>query len=157
MPAIAGQVGSLWLLQTIAGVFAHAAFDLCPLALAISALFLLLAFISARELAALAGPAAGRRAALALLVGVLWQLPALLGSANLLREELGLAPYDGNSDLLDFAMQTWQTALMPVISLFPGQVAGRSVPWFAAYYVALAASAPGLVVGYVLAALPPAD
>lgn len=151
------QTGSLWLLQLIAGVFAHIAFDIRPLALAVTMAYLLLALLSARELAREAAPAVGRRALLALGVALLWQLPALLGSVNLAREELGLTLYDGNSDLLDFAMQTWQTALMPVLALFRGELTGQTYRWYAAYYTALAASAPAVLLGYVLAALWPVE
>lgn len=154
---IASETGALWLLQVVAGVFAHVAFDVRPLSLAVTAVYLLLALASARALARGAGPAPARRVLLALAVAALWQLPALLGSVNLGREELGLTPYDGNSDLLDFAMETWQTALMPALALSRGALASQWYGWYASYYVALAASAPALVLGYVAAALWPTD
>lgn len=144
--------GSLWLLQAVAGALIHLAFDWIALALALTALYLGLAAAAAVDLGrAYARPGGARRLLTPLAVAVWWQLPALPGSINLLREQLGWTAYDGVSDLLDFAMQTWNTALMPALALLPARsgIAAAYGTELAGYYVGLAAAPPLLVAGFV--------
>ncbi len=140
--------GALCLLQVVAGVLVHLFYDWTWVAVALTALYVGLAVTVALALRA-EGAALGRTrlTLVAVLVAVLWQLPALLGSLNLLREQWGLTPYDGSSDLLDFGMQTWQTAVMPVLALLPVESGLKDT--FAVsltgYYVGMAWAAPVLV------------
>lgn len=153
MPALLVRyVGSLWLLQAMAGALALFLFDLRVVAVSCSLLFVALALGTARSLRRESSKI-GREGVLgvALAVGLLWQLPGLLGTINQVRETLGLTEYDGNSDLLDFAMQTWQMALMPVLAYFPG----RGSEHLAGYYIGLTVGPLVLAISYTLvAALP---
>lgn len=123
----------LWLLQLVAGSLALAVYDWRAVALPLSCLYIALAFGSAFSLREESIRTGKRAPLLALGVALLWQLPALLGTINQVCEQWGLTPYDGNSDLFDFAMQTWQLALMPVLGLFPGKGADD----LAGYYMGL--------------------
>lgn len=146
--------GALWLLQIVAAALVHMAFDWT-----LPAVLLTLAYLGLAGAAALglrreaAGLPRGRRVAAALAPALLWQLPGLAGSLNQVREQWGLTPYDGMSDLLDFAMQTWQTPLMPLLSLLPVQSGVPDVfgVQLIGYYVGLVAAAPLLVLGFAAA------
>jgi hypothetical protein len=146
---IGSAVAALWLLQAVAGGFAHLLYDWRFLAIPVSLLYLLLAGAAALWLGSRYQTRGGAALA-ALVTGLLWQLPVVLGAVNQVRELLGLTEYDGNSDLLDFAMQTWQTALMPLLGLLPG----RGAQVLAGYYIGLVLSPAFLLLGFaVLAAL----
>lgn len=150
MKVVLRYLGALLLLQIAGIVFAHTAFGWLPLALLVSAGYLYLVFHLARSLR-LQVHNAGWRTAVALVVSALWQLPALAGSINMFREAMKWTRYDGTSDLLDFAMQTWQTPLMPLLSLLPRQ----ETRWeLAPYYLGVAVAAPLLVLLFTGLALP---
>lgn len=152
---MASWTATLWLLQTLAGALVQMALAWPWLALALTGAYLGLVGVAAAGLRRQA--AAGgwwRQAGTALAVGVLWQLPALLGSVNQWREQLRWTPYDGNSDLLDFAMQTWQTPLLPLLRLLPVQSGVRDAfgAELAGYYVGLVAAGPLLTPALAAAA-----
>lgn len=149
--ALRPVLGLLLLLQVVAGFGASILYEWTAAAVLVSLAYLVLAWRLGRALAD-ALPRRWLARAGALGIAVLWQVPALLGSINLFRELMGWTPYDGNSDLLDFAMETWQIALAPLLSLLP-----QDVRWwgFSPFYLGLCASAPVLVAGFTVAALWP--
>jgi|GEM_PF-2945355 len=88
----------------------------------------------------------------ALVIGLLWQVPGLLATNRFVRENSGLSPYDGLSDLLDFLAETWHLALMPILSAIP---AGTVDGYHARYYIALLACSPVLILLFTCATLLP--
>lgn len=144
-------VAVLWGLQVTLGMLAHILFDWRAVSLAVTGAYLALGAWAALALAAeTAGRPHWQRAAAALSTAALWQLPMLLGSLNLWGEVRGWTPYNANSDLLDFAMESWGTVLMPALAqLPPGSHAVLGYAW---YYVALAGAGPALALAFALVA-----
>lgn len=143
--------GALWLLQIEAWALAAITFQWRPVATAVSLAYLYLAWRLARAQAQELPDRSGRRLLGTLAVVVLWLLPALAGSINVGLELTGVRQYDGISDLFDFAMQSWQTPLMPLLDLLPRGFWGDWVP----YYWALSASGPLAGLAYLIAAVWP--
>lgn len=159
MRQILRYVGTLWGLQIVTSGFAHLIFDLRWLSIPLAVGFLVLVWIAGRSFPGdLYGRRPGPRRRLwihgpaALLVGVLWQFPGLLAPIRFVQEEMGVAPYDGISDLYDFICETWHLNIMPLLAAIPpGTVDG----YHARYYVGLLAASPALILLFLIAALWP--
>lgn len=75
-------------------------------------------------------------------VGVLSQAPGLQGSVRFLTDTVGWTQYDGITDLQDFAMETWHTVFLPLLSALPvWRVAG----YYAPYYIGVVLASPLLI------------
>lgn len=152
--------GTLIGLQLVTSGLAYALIEIPWLSIPLSLGFLALVWIAGRSLPAdLDGdryaPTPGRRAVhagIALVIGLVWQLPGLLAPVRFLREELGLAEYDGLSDLYDFACESWHLNLMPLLAAIP---AGTVDGYHARYYFGLLASSPLLILLFLAAVLWP--
>lgn len=135
-------------------------FDRWWLSIPVALLFLGLVWVAGRSLPGnLDGdrhaPTGRRRVAhglVALLIGSVWQVLGLLATSRFVSEELGLAEYDGISDLLDFLAASWHMTLMPIFAAIP---AGTVDGYHARYYFALLGSSPALVLLLALAAVLP--
>jgi len=87
---------------------------------------------------------------MALVVGSLWQLPGLQGTIRYVTDRMGVTAYDGVTDLQDFAMETWHTAVLPLLGQIPtGLIHG----YYARYYIALVAMSPLLVLVFCFSSL----
>lgn len=153
-------MGALYGLQVVMSGLAFMLFDYYFLSIPVGLAFLALVVMAGRSLPGdLDGdryaPSLGRRlfhGLLALVIGLLWQLPGLLAPVRFVREQVGVAEYDGISDLFDFACETWHLALMPIYSQIPpGTVDG----YHATYYIALLSSSPALILLFLGAVLWP--
>jgi hypothetical protein len=78
----------------------------------------------------------------AMLVGLVWQLPGLQGSVRYFTDTVGWTSYDGVTDLQDFAMETWHTIFLPLLALIPP---GQVHRYYARYYMGLIYLSPVLV------------
>lgn len=153
-------VGTLIGLQIVSSGLAYALIDIPWLSIPLALGFLALVWVAGRSLPAdLDGDrhplTVGRRAVhagLALVIGLLWQFPGLLAPVRFLREELGLALYDGTSDLYDFACESWHLNLMPLLAAIP---AGTVDGYHARYYIGLLSASPLLILLFLVAVLWP--
>lgn len=151
-PVLTGirYLGTLYGLQIVMSGLAYMVFDLWWLSMPIGLAFLALVWMAGRSLPAdLDGDRYGHLRArwplhglVALLVGSAWQVPGLLATVRFVREQLGVAEYDGVSDLLDFLCESWHMALLPLLAAIP---AGTVDGYHARYYIALLAASPVLV------------
>lgn len=141
----------LWGLQVLCGTLAQLLYGLTVPAALVTVLYAVLAGWVALEMArAHQSQPWHRRAAGALLTASLWQLPALAGSMGWVGEAMGWAVYGATSDLLDFAMQSWSTVLMPLLAVLP--VGRDPVFGLAWYYHGLVWGGPVLVLSFVVTA-----
>ncbi len=142
-------LGTLFALQAVFSMIVFLLSDFRWLAMAFSLLFLGVVFKAGRSFADdLRGKYPG---ALALAVGLVWQLPGLQGTLRFISDTIGITQYDGVTDLMDFAMETWHTVLLPLLAAIPkGLVDG----YYARYYIALVAGSPALILLFTLAATP---
>lgn len=150
----------LYGLQIVMSGLAYMVFDWYWLSIPLSFCFLGLVWMAGRSLPVdLDGdrftPTLERRVAhglVALVIGIAWQAPGLLAPVRFIRENLGLAQYDGVSDLYDFACESWHMILMPVYTRIPpGTVDG----YHAIYYIALLASSAALILLFLVAVIWP--
>lgn len=152
--------GVLFGLQVVMSGLAYMVFDYYFLSIPLSLFFLGLVIMAGRSFGPdLDGdrfaPSLGRRVVngmLALVIGLVWQLPGLLATVRFVRENLGLAEYDGVSDLYDFACESWHMILMPIYTQFPSLTVDG---YHAIYYIALLASSPVLILLLMVAVLWP--
>jgi hypothetical protein len=153
-------VGTLVALQLVFGGLVFLLSDLVWLALPATILFLGLVWVAGRTF--VQGPSELRRplGALsrvnarpsltgAIVTALIWQLPGLQGSLRFLTDTRGWTAYDGITDLQDFAMETWHTALLPILTAVP---VGLGDGYYARYYILLVAASPALVASFVIAA-----
>lgn len=146
MRRILRYAGLLLALQAVFSGLVFLLSDIGWLALLVSLTYLALLWTAGRSYATDGGGWLG-----ALLAGLLSQLPGLQGTARSLSDMIGWTAYDGVTDLQDFAMETWHTVVMPLLSSIPtGQVGG----YYARYYIALLAASPLLISLFSLAASP---
>lgn len=146
MTTLLRYTGLLVALQAVFSGIVFLLSDVGWLAILISMGFLVLLWLAGRSYAAEGGRWSGAMAA-----GLLAQLPGLQGTLRSFSDMIGWTSYDGVTDLQDFAMETWHTVLMPLLSTMPtGQVGG----YYARYYIALLAASPLLVLLFSLAASP---
>lgn len=153
-------VWTLVALQLVFGGLVFLLADLVWLALPATMLFLGLVWVAGRSFAQ---EPSGLRRPLGVLLRVtdrrsltgailtasIWQLPGLQGSLRFLTDTLGWTNYDGMTDLQDFAMETWHTALLPILAAVPvGLVDG----YYARYYILLVVASPVLIACFVVAA-----
>lgn len=142
-------LGTLFALQVIFSMIVFLISDYRWLAVAGSLIFLGLVWKAGRSFGA---ETTGQwPPALALIVGLVWQIPGLQGSTGSLSDMLGFTDYNGITDLMDFGMETWHTAVLPLVAALPP---GRVDGYYARYYIALLAMSPSLVLLFTLAATP---
>lgn len=151
---------TLFALQVVLSGITYLLFDLWWLSIPVGLFFLGLVWVAGRSLPAdLDGDRhapTGRRRVVhglaGLVIGLTWQVPGLLATNRFLREQMGLAEYDGISDLLDFLAESWHMVLMPLFAAIPpGTVDG----YHARYYIALLAASPALILLLQIAVLVP--
>lgn len=139
--------GMLFGLQAVFGALVFLLSDWFWLALPVTLLFCGLVWAAGRSFTA---GAPGPHRAAAWLTATAAQLPGLQGSLRFLTDRWGPSEYDGITDLQDFAMQTWHTVLLPLLTAIPvGLVEG----YYARYYIALLLLSPLLVMLFAAAAL----
>lgn len=140
-------LGTLYAVQAVFGGIVFLLADFTWLSYLPALAFLVMVWLAGRAFAAEGGRWPG-----ALLIGLLWQVPGLQGTLRFVSDRTGWTSYDGVTDLQDFAMETWHTVLLPLLSAIPrGLVEG----YYARYYIALVAVSPLLILAFTLAAAAP--
>lgn len=160
MRQVLRYIATLYGLQIVASGLAYLLFDLRYLSIPLSICFLGLVWWTGHSLPDLLDgdryPSTRQRrwvhGPVAVLAGLIWQIPGLLAPGRFLGEKLGLAPYDGMSDLYDFVCEAWHLTLMPLLTTIPATTADG---YHAGYYFALLATSPTLILLLLIAALWP--
>lgn len=136
--------GTLYALQAVFGGIVFLLSDFRWIALTFSLIFLGLVLRAGSSFAADGGGPAG-----AVLTGLLWQVPGLQGTLRFISDRIGWTQYDGTTDLMDFAMETWHTVVLPQVGSIPPGLVDQ---YFARYYIALVAGSPLLALLFTLGA-----
>lgn len=142
MRMILRYAGVLFALEAVASGLTFLLSDFGWVAALVAPAFLYMLWRAGASFAADWGGSRGSTALAAAAAGLLAQVPGLQGSLRFLSDTIGWSQYDGITDLQDFAMETFHTVFLPLLSALPvWRVAG----YYAPYYIGIALASPLIV------------